>query len=116
MAENHGKRVRGLEYEAHPTLAPQRLRELCEEAVARWELRNVYAVHRTGACDLGEPTVVVACAAAHRHEALDACHWLIDELKAKVPIWKKEIYEDGSAWVGTEGDPSSVQHSRPLPR
>ena len=100
---NATKAVTALEYEAHPTLADERLKEIAAEAAAKWGLERVIAIHRTGTCELGEPTVVVACGSAHRGEALDACHWIIDELKATVPIWKKEIYSDGSSWVGAEG-------------
>jgi molybdopterin synthase catalytic subunit len=99
---NAEKSVTGLEYEAHPTLAPERLRGVVEEAAHKWDLYHALATHRIGACELGEPTVVVACSAAHRGDALDACRWIIDELKATVPIWKREIYADGSDWVGAE--------------
>lgn len=92
--------VEALEYEAHPELAPAALAEIARRAQQRWGLERVVAVHRTGRCGLGEPTVVVACAAPHRAEALDACRWIIDTIKTEVPIWKKEIYADGSAWVG----------------
>lgn len=99
---NEEKSVTMLDYEAHPTLAAARMEEIAQEAVTKWGLERVVAVHRTGRCSLGEPTVVVACGAAHRTEALEACHWVIDEIKASVPIWKKEIYADGSSWVGSE--------------
>jgi molybdopterin synthase catalytic subunit len=95
--------VTRLEYEAHPDLAPRRLHEIAHDATAKWDLNKVVAIHRTGVCVLGEPTVVVACSAAHRAEALDACRWIIDEIKQTVPIWKKEVYADGSSWVGAEG-------------
>jgi molybdopterin synthase catalytic subunit len=100
---NSAKPVTMLEYEAHPTLAVSRIEEIAREAATKWGLERVVAVHRTGPCPLGEPTVVVACGAAHRGEALEACHWIIDTIKASVPIWKKEIYADGSSWVGSEG-------------
>lgn len=92
--------VEALEYEAHPELAPAALEDIARRAQQKWGLERLVAVHRTGRCDLGEPTVVVACAAPHRAEALDACRWIIDTIKAEVPIWKKELYADGSAWVG----------------
>jgi molybdopterin synthase catalytic subunit len=98
---SEGKEVVALEYETHPTLAEERLRAICDEAANRWGLAKVVALHRSGRCELGDPTVVVACSAPHRAAALDACHWLIDELKTSVPIWKKEIYSDGTSWVGT---------------
>jgi molybdopterin synthase catalytic subunit len=97
------KAVVRLEYEAHDDLATARLAEIGEEAVTKWDVERLVAIHRTGSCDLGEPTVVVACAAPHRADALESCRWVIDEIKATVPIWKKEVYADGSAWVGSEG-------------
>ena len=97
-----GKVVVRLEYEAHPTLAPSRLREICDEAKTKWGLAAALAVHRTGSCGVGEPTVVVACSAPHRAEALDACRYIIDTIKKTVPIWKREVYTDGSEWVGAE--------------
>ena len=97
------KSVVRLDYEAHPTLAPERLDVIARRAAERWDVRRITAIHRTGACDLGEPTVVVSCGAPHRGDALEACRWLIDELKATVPIWKREVYSDGSSWVGAEG-------------
>jgi molybdopterin synthase catalytic subunit len=104
VKDNADKSVTTLEYEAHPTLAPERIEEVAQEAATKWSLERVVAIHRTGTCELGEPTVVIACGAAHRGDALEACHWLIDEIKATVPIWKKEIYADGSSWVGAEAE------------
>ena len=100
---NANKPVTGLEYEAHETLAEQRMNEIATSAADRWGLHRVVALHRVGTCRLGDPTVVVACASAHRAEALDACHWIIDEIKRDVPIWKQEIYPDGTAWVEGSG-------------
>lgn len=100
---NAGKPVTRLDYEAHPTLAEEKLAEVAARAGEKWSLERIVAVHRTGACELGEPTVVIACSSAHRGDALEACHWIIDEVKASVPIWKKEIYADGSSWVGADG-------------
>ncbi|HEY7876185.1 MAG TPA: molybdenum cofactor biosynthesis protein MoaE [Actinomycetota bacterium] len=94
--------VTELQYDAHVPLADARLDEIARAAADKWRLHAVTALHRTGTCGLGEPTVVVVCSAAHRAEALDACRWMIDEIKATVPIFKREVYEDGSAWVGTE--------------
>lgn len=95
--------VVALGYEAHPVLAAQRLAEIAGEAIAKWDLARVVAVHRTGTCPLGEPTVVVVCSAPHRSDALDATRWVIDTIKDTVPIWKKEMFADGSAWVGADG-------------
>jgi molybdopterin synthase catalytic subunit len=102
---NQDKAVVRLDYEAHEEHALKRLGEIAQEATTKWDVKSLVAIHRTGGCELGEPTVIVACAAPHRGDALEACRWTIDELKATVPIWKKEVYADGSAWVGTEHDP-----------
>lgn len=91
-----------LEYEAHPALATSKLQQIADAACARWGIARLVALHRVGACDLGQPTVVIACAAPHRADALEACRWTIDEIKRTVPIWKREVYADGSDWVGTE--------------
>lgn len=101
-AERAGAEVVRLDYEAHPTLALNRLNGIVAEATQRFSLEKMVAIHRTGVCELGAVTVVVACAAQHRAEALDACRWAIDTIKSTVPIWKKEVYADGHAWVGAE--------------
>lgn len=100
VSDNAGKDVTRLDYEAHPTLAEERLAAIAQEIAEKYGLLGIVAVHRTGTCPLGEPTVVVVCAAAHRAEALDATRAAIDAIKATVPIWKSEVYADGSAWVG----------------
>ena len=100
-----------LDYDAHPDLATEQLTAVAEEAARRFGIRRITAVHRTGRCQLGEPTVVVATSAPHRGDALEACRFTIDEIKASVPIWKREVYsdQDDSAWVGTEAPkPKSV--------
>ena len=97
---NAGKPVVALDYDSHPSLAEQRLGEIAFEATTKWDVRKVVAIHRTGHCELGEPTVVVACGAPHRGDALEACRWVIDTIKSTVPIWKREAYADGSSWVG----------------
>ena len=97
---NLDKNVTALEYDAHPEIAWRQLHEIAEQASDKWDVRRLVAVHRVGLCRLGEPTVVIACSAPHRADALEACRWVIDELKASVPIWKKEIYTSGDAWVG----------------
>lgn len=100
-AGDGGSPVEALEYEVHPSLAGERLRLVAERAAERWDVREIVVKHRSGHCATGEPTIVIACAAPHRADALDACRWIIDEIKREVPIWKKEIYADGSSWVGT---------------
>lgn len=96
-----GKQVGGLEYSAHPT-ALDRLRAVCEEIAGEYDVRAVAAVHRVGSLALGEAAVIVATAADHRGQAFDASRALIDRLKATVPIWKHQVFSDGSdEWVGT---------------
>ena len=98
---DHDQGVIGLEYSGHPT-ALERLREVAQGVAARHDVIAVAAVHRVGSLAIGDAAVVVATAAAHRHEAFEACRALIDELKATVPIWKHQRFSDGSdEWVGT---------------
>lgn len=96
-----GGAVSHLEYSAHPS-ALDRLREVCDEVAAEFGALSVAAVHRTGRLDIGDAAVVVAAACAHRGAAFDACEALIDRLKERVPIWKHQVFADGSdEWVGT---------------
>jgi molybdopterin synthase catalytic subunit len=96
-----GRTVGSLEYSAHPS-ALERLREVCERVAREYDVRAVAAVHRVGTLDLGDAAVVVATAADHRGQAFEASRALIDELKSTVPIWKHQLFADGSdEWVGT---------------
>jgi len=98
---DHDQGVTGLEYSAHPT-AMTRLLEVAEKVAASYDVLALAAVHRVGPLAIGDAAVVVATAAAHRGEAFDASRALIDELKATVPIWKHQLFADGSdEWVGT---------------
>jgi molybdopterin synthase catalytic subunit len=97
--QQEGRPVRHLEYEAHEAMAERELERLVEEAQRRWDIGKVAIRHRLGRLELGEVSVAIAVSAAHRAPALEACHWLIDTLKAEVPIFKKEFYEDGEDWV-----------------
>ena len=85
-----------LEYDAYPQMALQAMHQLEAEAREKWPLHKISIVHRTGHLDLGEIAVAVAVSAGHRKEAFEAGQWLIDSLKERVPIWKKEKYVDGS--------------------
>jgi molybdopterin synthase catalytic subunit len=98
-SQSRGRDVRALVYEAYGSMAQKQMEQLAEEAQRRWQISEVAVVHRTGTLQIGEVSVVIAVAAAHRGEAFDACEWLIDELKRTVPIWKKEIYTEGEAWI-----------------
>nr|MBC7243984.1 molybdenum cofactor biosynthesis protein MoaE [Chloroflexota bacterium] len=94
-----GREVRHLEYEAYPEMAEGMLRQIGEEIQARWKtIQQVAIVHRVGRLEVGEISVVIALSAAHRPELFDALHYAIDRLKEIVPIWKKEVWTDGSEW------------------
>lgn len=93
--------VEALDYQAHPT-ALDRLRDVAEAVAARHDVTAVAAVHRVGRLEIGDAAVVVAAAAHHRGQAFDAARDLIDDLKATVPIWKHQLFADGTEeWVGT---------------
>jgi molybdopterin synthase catalytic subunit len=98
-AASRGKRVVRLEYEAYPAMAERKLREIGER-VGREHGAEVAIVHRLGRLEPGEAAVVIACAAPHRTPAFRACEAAIELLKKDVPIWKREVFEDGSEWVG----------------
>ncbi|MFQ5457159.1 MAG: molybdenum cofactor biosynthesis protein MoaE [Myxococcota bacterium] len=97
--ESRGKKIRHLEYEAYPGMAEKKMEEIGEEITRRWPGTRVAMAHRTGKLDVGEVAVAVAVAAPHRGEAFEACRHAIDQLKARVPIWKKEFATDGAWWV-----------------
>jgi molybdopterin synthase catalytic subunit len=97
---NAGKQVEELSYEAYAELAVPALEQVGEKALARHGLGAVYLAHRVGVVPAGEASVIVAASAPHRAEAFAGCRELIDELKATVPIWKKELWEGGGRWVG----------------
>ncbi len=101
--DNAGRRVRRLEYEAFASMATKEMRRLAAEAKRRWPVRRVAMVHRIGVVPVGEASVGIAVASAHRAEAFTACRWLIDRLKAIVPIWKKEHFQGGEVWIGAQG-------------
>lgn len=98
---DHGRAVAELSYSAHPSGAEQ-LRLVAEKVAARFPVRALAAVHRTGDLDIGDLAVVVAAAADHRDEAFGACRALIEDLKATVPVWKKQLFAEGeSEWVNS---------------
>lgn len=99
---SRSKKVSYLEYEAYAEMATAQMRKIAEEIAERWPDSRVAMAHRTGRLEIGEASVVVAVACPHRAEAIAACQWGIDRLKATVPIWKKEHAADGSYWI--EGD------------
>lgn len=91
-----GKDVVQLEYEAYTKMAEKEMRSLCKQAREKWSLKHIVLHHRLGLVPVAESSVILAVSSEHRRESLDAVSFLIDSLKAKVPIWKKEVYTDGS--------------------
>lgn len=103
--ETGGRRVKYLEYEAHEPMALAKMREIAQALRGRWPgVRGVALMHRIGRLEIGESSVMIAVSSPHRAEAFDACRFAIDTLKATVPVWKKEFFEDGEVWVGLQGD------------
>ncbi len=100
---SRGRKVLYLEYEAYKEMAEKKLAEIGDDIRARWGLDRVAISHRVGRLELGEASVIIAVASPHRPEAFEACRYAIETLKKTVPIWKKEVWEDGEVWVGMEG-------------
>lgn len=101
IVRNHtkGKTVVRLEFEAYEAMAISEMQKIVSQAADKWPLHRVVLHHRTGILQVGEVPVVIAVSAAHRDAAFTACRYIIDTLKQTVPIWKKEIFEDGEVWV-----------------
>jgi molybdopterin synthase catalytic subunit len=100
--EDGGRPVSALEYEAYPGMAEREGAKVVEEAVHAFGVREVRCIHRVGRLGVGELAVWIAVTAGHRDEAFRACRFVIDEIKRRVPIWKKEVYADGAdRWVGS---------------
>jgi molybdopterin synthase catalytic subunit len=100
-----GARVHHLEYEAYEQLALRDMRAVCSEAASRWPLLRVAMVHRVGTLRVGEISVAIAVSAPHRADAFAAGKYAIDTLKQRVPIWKKEVWDGGETWIGSEPGP-----------
>jgi MoaE-MoaD fusion protein len=99
-AQSRGRNVTHLDYEAYEGMAEQVMAEIAASLRERHDLIGVAIHHRVGRVGIGDTSVVIAVSAAHRHAALAACHEAIDELKVRVPLWKKEVYEGGEEWIG----------------
>ncbi|HEY1295911.1 MAG TPA: molybdenum cofactor biosynthesis protein MoaE [Chloroflexota bacterium] len=115
VARRHsrGREVVHLEYEAYPEMAEKVMAQIGEEMRSRWPISRVAIVHRTGVLEIGQASVVIAVSAPHRAEAFEAASYAIDRLKQIVPIWKKEVWSDGSQWIGWEHE--SHAHDEPVP-
>jgi molybdopterin synthase catalytic subunit len=99
---SRGKRILYLEYEAYLDMADRQIAAILAEARQRWPDTEVAAIHRTGRLEIGEVSVAIAAASPHRAEAFAACRFVIDTIKQRVPIWKKEVAEDGEEWIEGE--------------
>jgi molybdopterin synthase catalytic subunit len=105
---SRGRKTLHLDYEAYREMALEQMRALAGEAVVKFGVRDVTLVHRLGRLLVGETSVLVVVASAHRGAAFDACRWLIDTLKKTVPIWKKEQFVDGAVWADGEAFPGGI--------
>lgn len=105
---SRGRDVVHLEYEAYPEMAEKVMAQIGEEMKARWPITGVAIVHRTGVLQIGQASVAIAVSAPHRGEAFQATQYAIDRLKEIVPIWKKEVWSDGSQWIGWEHEQHQV--------
>jgi molybdopterin synthase catalytic subunit len=104
--QNLGRRVLHLEYDAYPQMVEKKLRQIAEEITSRWPISDIAIAHRTGRLGVGETSLVVAVSSPHRHEAFEACQHAVDRIKEVAPIWKKEVWEGGEAWIEGEGQPT----------
>jgi molybdopterin synthase catalytic subunit len=102
------RKTRYLDYEAYEEMALDQMEKLASQALQQFQVRDVAIVHRLGRLEIGETSVLIAVASAHRAAAFDACRWLIDTLKRTVPIWKKEHFEGGAVWSDGEPFPAEI--------
>ncbi len=105
---SRGRGTLHLDYTAYQPMALVQMEQLATQALGRFAIRDVRIVHRLGRLQIGESSVYIAVAAAHRAAAFDACRWLIDTLKTTVPIWKKEYFQDGAVWADGEPFPPEI--------
>lgn len=107
-----GRPTLHLDYEAYEEMARKQMATLRAQAMERFKVRDVAIVHRLGRLFVGETSVLIVVASAHRGAAFDACRWLIDTLKTTVPIWKKEQFADGAVWADGEPFPEALVHGQ----
>jgi molybdopterin synthase catalytic subunit/molybdopterin converting factor small subunit len=105
---SRGRKTLHLDYEAYEEMAAKQMNELAREAQSRFNVRQVTIVHRLGRLQVGETSVLIVVASAHRAQAYEASRWLIDTLKKTVPIWKKEFFVDGAVWADGEPFPAGI--------
>ena len=106
--QTRGRRTLYLDYEAYEQMALPQMESLVVQALQQFQIRDVAIVHRLGRLEIGETSVLIAVASAHRAAAFEACRWLIDTLKRTVPIWKKEYFVDGAVWADGEPFPEEI--------
>jgi molybdopterin synthase catalytic subunit len=106
-----GRRTLFLDYEAYEEMAIKEMESLIARALEQFQIRHAAIIHRLGRIEIGETSVLIIVASAHRGAAFDACRWLIDTLKRTVPIWKKEHFEDGAVWSDGEPFPEDIESS-----
>jgi molybdopterin synthase catalytic subunit len=99
---NEGRQVIALDYEGYPEMAEKELRRIGEDAKTKWPICRMAITHRLGPVQIGEASVIIAVSSAHRDAAFAACRFAIEEIKKTVPIWKKEVFEGGEVWIGTQ--------------
>jgi molybdopterin converting factor subunit 1 len=112
--QTRGRKTLYLDYEAYEAMALRQMEGLAEQALKQFQVREIALVHRLGRLEIGETSVLIVVASAHRAAAFDACRWLIDTLKRTVPIWKKEYFEDGAVWA--DGEPFPPLTRLEIPR
>lgn len=100
--ESHGRRVRKLVYEAYEEMAEAEMGRIRKEALEKFPILDMLIWHRYGELEVGEDTILIIASGRHRREAFEACSWAIDEVKRRVPVWKREITDEGTFWI--EGD------------
>jgi molybdopterin converting factor subunit 1 len=106
--QTRGRKTLYLDYEAYEEMALSQMEALAAQALQQFQVHDVALVHRLGRLEIGETSVLIAVASAHRASAFEACRWLIDTLKRTVPIWKKEYFEDGAVWADGESFPAEI--------
>jgi molybdopterin synthase catalytic subunit len=99
---NEGRKVIALDYEAYPEMAEKELARIGADAAKQWPICRMAIVHRLGPVRIGEASVIIVVSSAHRDAAFAASRFAIEEIKKTVPIWKKEVYEGGEVWIGTQ--------------
>lgn len=110
---NEGRKVIALDYDAYPEMAEKELRRIGDDAEKKWRIERMAIVHRIGPVQITEASVMIAVSAAHRDDAFQACRFAIEEIKKTVPIWKKEVFEGGEVWIGTQtGQPLPDREAR----